>query len=72
MLGPDGILNIYEPISPIIIEKIAVHIPITKSDLKLLAICIEVIVGKIIELEISKVPSTLIPNTIVIEVSTDS
>jgi hypothetical protein len=72
MLGPDGMLNTYEPMSPVIIEKIATHTPIIKSDLKLLAICIELIVGKIIKLEINKVPSTLIPNTTVIEVNIDS
>jgi hypothetical protein len=72
MLGPDGMLNTYEPMSPVIIEKIATHTPIIKSDLKLFAICIELIVGKIIKLEINKVPSTLIPNTTVIEVNIDS
>ena len=70
MVAPVGKSYINDMNTPKITEVIAKITDIKMVFLKLLEICKAVIVGNIIILDINMVPTTLIPRTTVIEVST--
>ena len=69
ILAPEGKLKIYDPITPMITANTDTMADIIIVDLKLLDICKAVTVGNTIMLDISMVPTTLIPSTIVMAVS---
>lgn len=72
MLAPAGISSIYEAVIPTKKQHIDIITDITITERNFLHTLIEDNAGKIIRLDISKVPIILIPITIVIAVSTDS
>lgn len=68
ILAPDGRLNAYDPSTPTMTENTEIIDDITMVDLKLFEIWSAATVGNMIMLEISIVPTTLIPSTMVTDV----